>query len=135
MHIDQVLVGAAPGDAVTESALRIRDALRGAVDADVYALHVDERLRGYVGRLEDYPIPENRSADDVIIFHASIGDARVFDFVMHRGERVFAVYHNITPPSFFRAFNPGFADLLDEGVVVGRRRRLAAGASTGGSTA
>ena len=115
MHIDQVLVGAAPGDAVTESALRIRDALRGAVDADVYALHVDERLRDYVGRLGDYPIPENRSADDVIIFHASIGDARVFDFVMHRGERVFAVYHNITPPSFFRAFNPGFADLLDEG--------------------
>lgn len=115
MHIDQVLVGASPGDAVTESALRIRDALRGAVESDVYALHIDERLHGNVGRLQDYPLPEHRSTSDVLIFHASIGDARVLDFVLRRGERVFVVYHNITPAPFFRHIDPTFADLLDQG--------------------
>ncbi len=115
MHVDQILVGASPGDAVTESALCIRDALRGAVQSDVYALHIDERLRGYVGRIQDYPLPEHRSASDVIIYHVSIGDPRVLDFVRHRGERAFVVYHNITPSSFFRRLDPPFADLLEQG--------------------
>ena len=115
MHIDQVLVGASPGDAVTESALRIRDALRGAVVADVYALHIDERLRGEVGRIQDYPLPEHRTEADVLMFHASIGDAHVLDFVLHRRERVFVVYHNITPSGFFRSIDPAFAGLLEAG--------------------
>lgn len=115
MHIDQIVVGASPGDAVTESTFRIRDALRAAVESDVYGLHIDQRLRGHVGRLQDYPLPEHRSSSDVIIYHVSIGDPRVLDFVRHRGERLFVVYHNITPSSFFRRLDPRFADLLDQG--------------------
>jgi L-malate glycosyltransferase len=115
MHVDQVLVGASPGDAVTESALRIRDALRLALDADVYALHIDERLRHNVGRIQDYPLPEHRSAADVLILHVSIGEPRILDFVLHRSERVFLIYHNITPSHFFRAIDPRFAALLEDG--------------------
>jgi L-malate glycosyltransferase len=115
MHVDQVLVGASPGDAVTESALRVRDALRGAVHADVYALHLDPRLHGDVGRLQHYPLPEHRSPDDVLVYHVSIGDPRVVDFVLHRSERLVLVYHNVTPASFFRAIDPTFAALLSHG--------------------
>jgi glycosyltransferase involved in cell wall biosynthesis len=121
MHVDQIVVGAALGDAVTESALRIRDALRSVVDSDLYALHVDGRLEGDVGRVDRYPLPAHRSNQDVIVFHVSIGDARLADFVLHRSERVVLVYHNITPASFFRDVDQDFARLLDDG-----RRQLPA---------
>jgi glycosyltransferase involved in cell wall biosynthesis len=121
MHVDQIVVGAALGDAVTESALRIRDALRSVVDADLYGLHVDARLEGNVGRISNYPLPEHRSREDVIVFHATIGDPKLADFVLHRDERLVIVYHNITPAHFFRDVDQEFARLLDDG-----RRQLPA---------
>jgi glycosyltransferase involved in cell wall biosynthesis len=121
MHVDQIIVGASLGDAVTESALRIRDALRGEVDSDLYALHVDGRLEHNVGRVANYPMPHHRSSEDVIVFHVSIGDARLADFVLNRSERLVLVYHNITPASFFRDVDVEFARLLDDG-----RRQLPA---------
>lgn len=118
MHIDQIVIGATVGDAVTESAFHIRDALRRAVDSDLYALHVDQRLEHQVGRLDRYPMSRDRSATDVIIYHASIGDERVTDLLLHRDERLIVIYHNITPAGFFTRFDPEFAGYLE----VGRRQ-------------
>jgi glycosyltransferase involved in cell wall biosynthesis len=115
MHIDQVVIGATPGDAVTESAFRIRNALRHAVESDIYALHADPRLEREVGRLDRYPMSRDRTARDVIIYHMSIGDDRVTDLLLHRAERLVLVYHNVTPSVFFRHFDPHFAELLETG--------------------
>jgi glycosyltransferase involved in cell wall biosynthesis len=121
MNIDQIVVGASVGDAVTESALRIRDALSPLVDSAVYALHVDPRLEGHVGNVSRYPLPRHRSAEDVIIYHVSIGDDRLTDFVLSRGERLVLIYHNITPSSYFAHVDAEFSSLLDRG-----RRQLPA---------
>jgi glycosyltransferase involved in cell wall biosynthesis len=121
MHVDQIVVGASVGDAVTESALRIRNALLGAVDSNIYGLHVDPRLAHDVGRIDRYPLPMHRSSEDVIVYHVTIGDSRLTDFVLHRSERLVLVYHNITPATFFRDVDQGFAQLLDDG-----RRQLPA---------
>jgi glycosyltransferase involved in cell wall biosynthesis len=115
MHVDQIVVGASVGDAVTESAFRIRDALSPVVGAALYGLHVDPRLEGHVGRMTHYPLPVHRSAEDVIVFHITMGDERLTDFVLHREERLVLVYHNITPADFFRSLDPPFAALLDHG--------------------
>ena len=121
MHIDQIVVGASIGDAVTESAIRIRDTLRRVVESNLYAFHREPNADSHIGYLEDYPLPQDRSADDIIVYHVSIGEPRITDFLLHRRERVVLVYHNITPASFFRSVDLEFADLLDAG-----RRQLPA---------
>ena len=114
MRIDQVLVGASPGDAVTEAALRTRATLRTAVESGIYAVHVDETLKGEVGDLfADFPRDGDRG--DVLIHHVSIGEPAVADFVLRSPGMVVAAYHNITPAHFFEATNPPFADRLRQG--------------------
>ena len=115
MHIDQIVVGAAVGDAVTESAIRIRNALRNAVESNIYAFHREPNADQDIGLMEHYPLPSHRSPDDIIVYHVSIGEPGITDFVLHRSERLVLVYHNMTPASFFRDVDPVFADLLDAG--------------------
>ena len=113
MRIHQIVVGATPGDAVAESALMVAEALRRArVEAEVYALHRDERLKGSVRRLEDY---RQGDLSDVLIFHVSIGDQRVIDFVLRCREQLVLVYHNITPAHYYNDLDAGFASLLRSG--------------------
>jgi glycosyltransferase involved in cell wall biosynthesis len=131
MHVDQIVVGASGGDAVTESALRIRDALRQHVESDLFALHIDPRISDDVRHVIDFPRPQDRTADDVIVYHVSIGETLLNDFVLHRGERVVVVYHNITPAHFFRDVDQEFARLLDDGrrqlwALLGRAERVIA---------
>ena len=71
--------------------------------------------------MEQYPLPSHRSTEDVIVFHVTIGESSLTDFVLHRHERLVIVYHNITPASFFRDVDLEFARLLDDG-----RRQLPA---------
>jgi L-malate glycosyltransferase len=114
IHIDQVIAAAAPGDAVTESALCIRDALRRVVESDIYAVHVDRRMRT-IGSVEQYPRSEHRTRRDIIIHHVSIGNRRLADLLTQRREQLILVYHNITPASFFHIIDPEFAADLDDG--------------------
>jgi glycosyltransferase involved in cell wall biosynthesis len=115
MRIDQVVVGAAIGDAVTEAARLTRDALRQAVPSELYAVHRDGRLSDEVHLLDRYPAATEASINDVIIFHVSIGEVGIIDWLLHRPERVILVYHNVTPASFFQRIDPGFAHLLADG--------------------
>lgn len=113
MRIHQIVVGASPGDAITECALMVANALREArVESDVYALHLDERLRHRVRKLDDY---EPGDSTDLLIFHVSIGDRRVIDFVLRCRERLVLVYHNITPAHYYDDLDAGFAGLLRSG--------------------
>ena len=115
MAVHQILVGAAPGDAITQVALRYRAALLEHGESEVFAIHIDPDVEGHVSRLLDYEnVP--RSDDDLLVFHASIGEPHVFEFLMRRSERVVVVYHNVSPDGPYRRFAPEFAKLL----VLGR---------------
>lgn len=115
MRIDQIVIGASVGDAVTESARLLQRTLAPRVGGGLYALHREDRLAREVERMERFPAARTRSKDDVIVYHASIGDDRFTDFLAHRPERVIVVYHNITPARFFREFDSEFATLLETG--------------------
>ncbi len=49
------------------------------------------------------------------MFHASIGQAEVHEFLMSRAEPLVLVYHNVTPGEYFAPYDLVFADLLELG--------------------
>ncbi|HEY8739519.1 MAG TPA: glycosyltransferase [Candidatus Dormibacteraeota bacterium] len=118
MEIHQVLVGAAFGDAITNEAIGLRAAIRAAfpgVASEIYAHHRQQNLPD-IRPLSGYPA--RGATDAVLVFHSSIGEAAVGEFLAARDERVVVRYHNITPPEFFQPYAPEFAELL----ALGRRQ-------------
>ena len=113
--IHQVLVAASPGDAITNLALGTRRLLRRVGPSEIYARHIASELHGDVLPLELYK--HRHPAQNVLIFHASIGQAEVHEFLTDGHEPLVLVYHNVTPGKYFEPYDPLFADLL----VLGRR--------------
>lgn len=114
MAVDQILVGAAPGDAVTGIALAMRDLLRLDGPSEIYARYRDPVLAGDVHTLDELPIGR-RTAADVLVYHASIGEPDVMAFLEGRPERLIVHYHNMTPARFFRTFDQRLSQLLEIG--------------------
>jgi glycosyltransferase involved in cell wall biosynthesis len=118
MQVNQIVVSAAPGDAVTNSALEYRSLLRRIGPSEIFAQHVDPDLAGDVHQLSSFHHFDRgarRPTDDLILFHGSIGAPEVFSFVMGRPERIVLVYHNVSPAPMYRAYDPAFAGLLETG--------------------
>jgi glycosyltransferase involved in cell wall biosynthesis len=110
--VHQVLVAAAPGDAITNMALGMRDLLSRAVPSEIYARHVHPALAGEVRELRHY---RPHHARNVLIFHASIGQPEVHQFISERTEPLVLVYHNVTPSEFFEPYDVEFAEMLSLG--------------------
>lgn len=102
MVINQWVPAAHHGDAVGDSARRVRDLLRARGHAsDLYALTIDDVLVGDVRPFEE----SDAAKADVTILHFAVPSplSRVFATLPHR--RVLQ-YHNITPASFFAPYDP-----------------------------
>src|SRR5690348_16694340 len=115
MRINQVVVSAVPGDAITGAAFEYRELLRKVGPSEIYAAHRDRSLEREVRALRDYP--DRADPEDLLIAHVSIGDVGVSRFLAQRAERTVVVYHNITPSGYFRRFDRRFARLLQQGRV------------------
>ena len=110
--IHQILASASEGDAITNLALATRDLLRKVGPSEIYARHVPESMQDDIREIVDY---NSRHSRNVLIVHASIGQAEVHEFLLSRKEPLVLVYHNITPASFYQELDPFFADLLSIG--------------------
>ena len=98
MRIDQWVPALHRGDAIGDSARLMRDAFRSwGHQADVYALELDEDLRGD-GRAWSEWRPG--SASDAVILHYALPSPLTQALQQHRGRRAL-IHHNITPPEFF----------------------------------
>ena len=113
MEIHQIVVSASPGDAVTNAALGFQEVLQRVGPSSVFARYIDPRLEGQVFPLSAYETCA--SPQDLIVYHLSIGEPEVVQFLLDRRERMVLVYHNITPAKYFADLDPGFARLLDRG--------------------
>src|SRR6476620_790941 len=103
MIINQWVPAAHKGDAIGDSARRVRGMLRAAGHiSDLYALTMDDELRGDVRLFED---PEARRGD-VTIFHFALPSPMTAAFASVDGVRVLQ-YHNITPAAFFAPYDAG----------------------------
>ncbi len=123
MPFHQVLVSCVPGDAISNAALELRALLRRAGRSEIFARYIHPEMMDEAFPLDEYEQRTAGNADheDVLLFHASIGEPAVFAFLESRPERLVLIYHNISPAETFRPYDPAFAGLLDGG-----RRELAA---------
>ena len=116
MIINQWVPAAHRGDAIGDSARRMRGMLRDAGhSSELFALTIDDDLRSDVLPFQD---PASR-AGDVTIFHFALPSPMTEAFARLRGARVLQ-YHNITPARFFAPYDVGMFRLASLG-----RRELA----------
>jgi glycosyltransferase involved in cell wall biosynthesis len=91
------------GDAIGDSARLMRDAFRRwGHTADVYALELDDDLVGDGRHFSEW---RAGGAHDVVILHYALPSPLTRALSEHRGRRVL-LHHNITPPEFFRDWDP-----------------------------
>jgi glycosyltransferase involved in cell wall biosynthesis len=102
VRIDQWVPALHRGDAIGDSARLMRDAFRswGHV-ADVYALELDEDLRGD-GR--EWSQWRPGGPEDVVLLHYALPSPLTAALQAHRGRRAL-IHHNITPPAFFQGWD------------------------------
>ena len=113
MAIHQILAGAAPGDAVTNTALDYQTLLRRVGPSRVYGCHIDPRLGEAVLPLSAFEA--GGDPGDLIVYHLSIGEPAIVEFLLGRPERLVIVYHNVAPAEHYAVLDPRFAALLAGG--------------------
>jgi glycosyltransferase involved in cell wall biosynthesis len=113
MVIHQWIPAAHRGDAIGDSARRVRDLLRaqGHV-SDIFALTIDEDMRAEARPFDD----PDAVKGEVTVFHFAVPSPMTEAFARLPRGRVLQ-YHNITPAHFFAPYDPGIFRIA----VVGRR--------------
>lgn len=102
MIVHQWVPAAHRGDAIGDSARKVRALLRGlGHQSEIFALTIDDDLRGDVRPFDD---PAARHGD-ITIFHYALPSVMTPAFATLDGGRVLQ-YHNITPAEFFAPFSP-----------------------------
>jgi glycosyltransferase involved in cell wall biosynthesis len=110
--INQLIAAAVPADAVSGQAFAWQRLLSSwGYESNVFADHVDPRLEGQVYRLDG---PEGRSLRGDAVLHYSVWSDAI-PTALDQFERVAFYYHNITPGSLLRDFNPVLAEFCDRG--------------------
>jgi len=111
--VNQWVPAAHAGDAIGDSARRIRDLLRRrGHESDLFALTVDPELRNEVRPFDD----PAAGRGDVTIFHFAIPSPMTGAFAALPGKRVLQ-YHNVTPAHYFAPYAPALFRLA----AVGRQ--------------
>ena len=113
MIVNQWVPAAHRGDAIGDSARKVRDMLRSAGhESELYALTIDDDLRREVRPFSDAAASEG----DVTIFHFALPSPMTEPFASLKGARILQ-YHNITPAHFFAPYDAGLFRLA----ALGRR--------------
>jgi glycosyltransferase involved in cell wall biosynthesis len=103
MRIHQWVPAAHKGDAIGDSARKVRAMLREmGHESELFALTIDDDLRGDVLPFADAAA----SGGDVTIFHFALPSPMTEAFARLKGAKVLQ-YHNITPAAFFAPYDTG----------------------------
>jgi glycosyltransferase involved in cell wall biosynthesis len=97
--VHQFVASLRTGDAVGNTALRLREILRGlGFDSDIFRESCTPDLESHTFPAEEYLRLSGR--DRLVIYHYSIG-SELNRLVFHLPDRIILCYHNITPPEYF----------------------------------
>ena len=111
MIVNQWVPAAHKGDAIGDSARRVRGLLRTmGHDSEVYALNMDDDLRHDVRPFVD---PAARGGD-LTIFHYALPSPMTAAFASLGSGRVLQ-YHNVTPAAYFAPYDPALFRLASLG--------------------
>jgi len=110
--LHQFIIGASPGDAITDQALLLQRWLREeGFHSELFAEGANAALSDQVHSYLGY---RPSQSGEVVILHHSIGSA-VVDYLLSLDVRFLLIYHNITPPQFFN-MDPALAVQLSRGM-------------------
>ena len=121
MVVNQWVPAAHRGDAVGDSARRMREWLRSAGhEAEIYALTIDGELRGDIRPFDH----DDARRGDLTLFHYALPSPMTEAFAGLPHRRVL-YYHNVTPAHFFAPYDPALFRLAllarqDLATLVGR---------------
>lgn len=102
MIVNQWVPAAHKGDAIGDSARRVRGLLREmGHQSDLYAMTMDDDLRGDVIPWTD----AGAGRGDLTIFHFALVSPMTSEFAKLKSGRVLQ-YHNVTPAHFFAGYDP-----------------------------
>jgi glycosyltransferase involved in cell wall biosynthesis len=102
MIVNQWVPAAHKGDAIGDSARRMRGLLRHmGHTSDIYALTIDDELKGDVRPFAD---PASTKGD-LTMFHFALPSPMTEAFARLTGGRLLQ-YHNVTPASYFAPYDP-----------------------------
>jgi glycosyltransferase involved in cell wall biosynthesis len=105
------------GDAVSNHVLEIDRALRAwGFETAVFANTLDE-YGSQVARPDSGFRPAECSAEDLLIYHYSLYCANYRHYLDSACRRIL-IYHNITPPRFFAAYDKGVAEFCRTGLEL-----------------
>jgi len=111
MVVNQWVPAAHKGDAIGDSARRVRNLLRGMGHrSDVYALTIDDDLRHDVRPFRD----ATSASGDITIFHYALPSPLTAAFASLPSGRVIQ-YHNVTPAAYFAPYDPALFRLASLG--------------------
>ena len=111
MIINQWVPAAHRGDAIGDSARRVRDLLRAMGHrSELYALTIDDGLENDVRTFFD----DSARQGDVTIFHYALPSAMTEAFRSLEHGRILQ-YHNVTPAAFFAPYDPALFRLASLG--------------------
>ena len=111
MIVHQWVPAAHKGDAIGDSARRVRTLLRQqGHESEVFALTIDEALEGDV---RPFAARDARRAD-VTILHYALPSPMTAAFRAVQGRRVLQ-YHNVTPAAYFAPYDPALFRLASLG--------------------
>jgi len=100
--VNQWVPAAHRGDAIGDSARRVRDLLRAmGHQSELYALTIDDDLEGDVRPFSD----EAARGGDLTIFHYALPSPMTSAFAALKRGRILQ-YHNVTPAAFFAPYDP-----------------------------
>lgn len=113
MRVVQLLPTLSFGDAIGNDTI----ALKGVISemgytTDIYAENIDKRLPEGIAQKADKL--RDLKKDDVLIYHKSTGTDLTFKLDKYKCRRIM-VYHNITPPEFFRPYSTAATQLTEHG--------------------
>lgn len=110
-RVDQWVPALHRGDAIGDSTLLMREALRSwGYRSDVYTFNQDPGVSAIA-----FDHWSEGTADDVVIFHYPLVSPMNDPFIRLGSKRVL-LYHNITPPHFFKDWDHEICRLLNQGL-------------------
>lgn len=115
MRIVQFMPTFAFGDAVGNDAAALHYALADmGYDTHIYCENLDSRIKSGIADNLEKGFPK-LDADDVIIYHLSTGSRLSFELPKYNC-RLMVIYHNITPPEFFKGYDRSAFEMSEYGL-------------------
>ena len=117
MRIIQLLSNLSYGDAVSNDAIALNNLFkRCGYETGIYAASISERfLSGFAEDVSELTVKK----DDVLMYHFCIGHQLNYSVGKYQCKRVL-VYHNVTPPKFFRGVSIEWENSCNEGIKGAR---------------